>query len=339
MPTPAPTAAPTPELSLVVPVLDEAENIRPFLEAIAAEVKTAESLEVLFVDDGSTDGTLAEIEAARLAAPFPVELVSFSRNFGKEAATTAGLDHARGRAVVPIDVDLQDPPEVIDRMLERWRAGDEMVLGLRRDRGEDSLPKRWSALLFYGVAGRISETAIPANAGDFRLMDRRVVEAVRHLREKNRFMKGLLSWPGFRVGVVEYDRPARARGTTKWRVWKLMGFAADGLFGFSTLPLRIWTWLGLATSALAFLYMAYTVAKTLLLGVDVPGYASLLSVTLMLNGLALLGIGVVGEYVGRIFNEVKDRPIYVVRRATLPPAGALSGAVSVAGPERREAAE
>lgn len=308
-----------PELSLVVPVCNEATAIEPFLDTVARDLRSVTSYEVIFVDDGSTDATAVAVFAARETRSEPIELLRLSRNFGKEAATTAGLDYARGQAVVPIDVDLQDPPELIDAMVARWRAGDDVVLAVRAARPEDPVAKRLSARVFYRLAGRISDTAIPQNAGDFRLMDARVVRVVRQLRERNRFMKGLLSWPGFQVGNVQYTRPARAHGTSKWRPRKLLNFALDGIFSFSTVPLRIWTYLGLLVSASAFAYLAFVISKTLITGVSVPGYASTVSFILFFNGLTLLGIGVVGEYVGRIFNEVKNRPIYVLRDATVSP--------------------
>lgn len=310
-----------PEISLVVPVNNEAASIAPFLDALVRDVRSVTSYEVIFVDDGSTDATAATILAARETRKETIELLRLSRHFGKEAATTAGLDHARGRAVVPIDVDLQDPPTLIDAMVARWRGGDDVVLAVRSSRPDDSFVKRASAGLFYRLTGRISDTTIPRNAGDFRLMDARVVRVVRQLRERNRFMKGLLSWPGFKVSTVEYARSARVHGTSKWRLRRLLNFALDGIFSFSTVPLRIWTYLGLLVSTSAFVYLTFVIIKTLATGVSVPGYASTVSFILFFNGLTLLGIGVVGEYVGRIFNEVKKRPIYVVADATVSPAG------------------
>jgi len=308
---------PRPELSLVVPVYNEEAGIAPFLDAVAGDLRAVERFEVIFVDDGSSDATAACVLAERERRPFPVELLRFSRNFGKEAATTAGLDHARGRAVVPIDVDLQDPPALIDQMVARWRDGDDVVLAVRAGRPDDAVSKRLSARLFYRLANRISDSAMPENAGDFRLLDEKVVRVIRQLRERNRFMKGLLSWPGFCVGTVTYTRPQRAAGASKWRPHRLFNFALDGIFGFSTVPLRLWTYLGLLVSASAFGYLAFVIGKTLITGVQVPGYASTVSFILFFNGLTLLGIGVVGEYVGRIFNEVKARPIYVLRESTL----------------------
>ena len=305
------------ELSLIVPVLDEAASIDAFLHEIAEAITETDRFEVIFVDDGSTDDTVARILAARQTCDFPIELIELSRNFGKEAAVTAGLDAAGGDAVVPIDVDLQDPPALVNDMLRRWRDGADIVLAIRRQRREDSLAKRLSAELFYRVANLISDTAIPRNAGDFRLMDRRVVNVVRGLRERNRFMKGLLSWPGFRTEAVYYDRTGRAHGQSKWRPGRLLRFALDGIFGFSTLPLRLFTYLGLAVSGGAFVYLGFLVIHTLATGNAVPGYASLASFILFFNGLTLLGIGILGEYIGRIYGEVKARPIYVVARNSL----------------------
>jgi glycosyltransferase involved in cell wall biosynthesis len=306
-----------PDLSFIVPVLNEEDNVDFFLQTLREQVLSVQRYEVIFVDDGSTDDTAARIRSARATFPFPVELIRLSRNFGKEAALTAGLDHARGRAVVPIDADLQHPPRIVDEMVAQWRRGYDVVLAVRNQRTEHSVLKRSSARAFYRLANRITDSAIPENAGDFRLMDARVVDAVRRLRERNRFMKGILSWPGFRVVRIGYDQAPRLHGESKWRLRKLIGFALDGVFGFSTLPLRIWTYLGLAVSASAFVYLVVIVLQKLFGGIDVPGYASLVSFMLLFNGLTLIGIGIVGEYVGRVYNEVKQRPIYVVRDSTL----------------------
>lgn len=305
------------DLSFVVPVFNEAANIASFLQALHVHVRSVARFEVIFVDDGSTDDTAARIYQSRTTVPFSVELIGLSRNFGKEAALTAGLDHARGRAVVPIDVDLQHPPDVVDEMVALWRHGYDVVLPVRNQRTERSALKRSSARAFYRLANRIAESAIPENAGDFRLMDARVVDAVCRLRERNRFMKGILSWPGFKVVQIGYDQAPRLHGESKWRLSKLVRFALDGVFGFSTLPLRVWTYLGFGVSASAFVYLLVVLLQKLFVGIDVPGYASLVSFILLFNGLTLIGIGIVGQYVGRVYNEVKGRPIYVVRESTL----------------------
>ena len=309
----------TPELSIVVPVKDEEEAIgaflarmTPILDQLYAGVAAADGWEILFVDDGSTDATLARIATAHARDP-RIRALSLSRNFGKEAALSAGLDHARGQAVIPIDVDLQDPPEVIGDMLERWRAGFEIVYGVRRNRSTDSFSKRMSADLYYRVHNLLSPDKIPEHAGDFRLLDRVVVDVIRQMPERNRFMKGLFSWGGFRQAAVEYDRVGRTAGETKFRPWKLWTLALDGITSGSTIPLRIWSYVGVLIAFAAMLYAAYLIAKTILFGIDVPGYASLMVVMLFFGGLQLVSLGILGEYVGRILIETKQRPLYVVR--------------------------
>lgn len=310
----------TPELSIVVPVKDEESAIDPFvarvaplLELLYADTPPADGWEILFVDDGSRDGTLARIAAAHARDP-RVRAISLSRNFGKEAALSAGLDHARGQAVVPIDVDLQDPPEAIGDMLAKWREGYEVVYGVRRDRSSDSWSKRASADLYYRVHNWLSPDKIPEHAGDFRLLDRMVVDVICQMPERNRFMKGLFSWGGFRQTAVEYDRVSRTTGETKFRPWKLWTLALDGITSGSTIPLRVWSYVGVLIAFAAMLYAGYLVAKTIIFGVDVPGYASLMVAMLFFGGLQLVSLGILGEYVGRILIETKQRPIYIVRR-------------------------
>lgn len=310
----------TPELSIVVPVKDEEEavghflaRLTPILDRLYAGTARADGWEILFVDDGSTDATLARIAVAHARDP-RIRALSLSRNFGKEAALSAGLDHARGQAVIPIDVDLQDPPEVIGDMLDRWRAGYEIVYGVRRNRSTDSFSKRMSADLYYRVHNLLSPDKIPEHAGDFRLLDRVVVDVIRQMPERNRFMKGLFSWGGFRQAAVEYDRVGRTAGETKFRPWKLWTLALDGITSGSTIPLRIWSYVGVLIAFAAMLYAAYLIAKTLIFGIDVPGYASLMVVMLFFGGLQLVSLGILGEYVGRILIETKQRPLYVVRR-------------------------
>ncbi|HWI75541.1 MAG TPA: glycosyltransferase family 2 protein, partial [Sphingomicrobium sp.] len=236
----------SPTLSIVVPVKNEEEAIGPFVERVSAildSIGEADGWEILFVDDGSSDSTLAVIIAANQRDP-RVRALSLSRNFGKEAALSAGLDHARGRAVIPMDVDMQDPPEVLPEMVAKWRDGFEMVFGIRRCRKEDSVAKRMTADLYYRAHNFVSEDKIPANAGDFRLLDRKVVEVIRALPERNRFMKGLFAWAGFKQASVEYDRAERETGSTKFNYWKLWTLALDGITSASTLPLRIWSYIG-----------------------------------------------------------------------------------------------
>lgn len=306
------------QLSLLVPVKDEEEalplfldRVVPVLDALRVDGETV-PWEILFVDDGSQDRTLASIMTAHVADARVVGL-SLSRNFGKEAALSAGLDHARGQVVIPIDVDLQDPPEVIGAMLEKWREGFDVVYGVRRDRMTDSLPKRLTADLYYRAHNRLSHDKIPEHAGDFRLLDRKVVDVIRRMPERNRFMKGLFAWSGFRQAAVEYDRNEREHGKTKFNYWKLWTLAIDGITSASTAPLRIWSYLGGLIALVGLLFALWIVVRTVLYGVDVRGYPSLMVAILFFGGLQLLSLGILGEYVGRVLIEVKQRPIYVVR--------------------------
>ena len=304
-----------PLLSIVVPVKDEENAVRPFVERVSAildQIAAKESWEILFIDDGSSDETIAAVAAAHFREP-RVRALSLSRNFGKEAAISAGLDHARGQAVVPMDVDLQDPPEVLIEMVEKWREGYEMVFGVRRNRASDSLPKRLTADLYYRAHNWMSHDKIPENAGDFRLLDRKVVDAIRKLPERNRFMKGLFAWAGFRQAAVEYDRVERNVGTTKFNYWKLWTLALDGITSASTAPLRVWSYVGAVIAFFAMCYAVFIAARTLLFGVDMPGYASIMVSVLFLGGVQLISLGILGEYVGRVLTETKQRPLYVVR--------------------------
>ncbi len=306
-----------PVLSVIVPVKDEDVAIQAFVTRVSAVIEAlddpaATSYEILFIDDGSTDNTMTAIAAAHLGNP-NVRAISLSRNFGKEAALSAGLDHARGAAVVPMDVDLQDPPEVLAEMVEKWRAGFDTIYGVRRDRATDSLPKRLSADLYYKAHNWLSSDKIPDHAGDFRLLDRRVVDVIRALPERNRFMKGLFAWSGFKSASVEYVRAERALGTTKFRPWKLWTLALDGITSSSTAPLRIWTSVGAVIAALSFLYALFIITKALFFGIAVAGYASLMVAVLFFGGLQLLSLGILGEYVGRIMIETKQRPLYIIR--------------------------
>lgn len=328
-----------PLLTIIVPVLDEAASIPGFLAALApicARV-TAEhgvACELLFVDDGSTDGTGAALLATPCAVP--LGLVTLSRNFGKEAAMTAGLAEAAGDAVVVMDVDLQDPPDLVVEMVARWRAGAPVVLARRSDRTSDTFLKAQSANWFYRLHNRISHVQIPPNVGDFRLMDRQVVEAVNALPENRRFMKGIFAWVGFTPEVIDYVRPVRAEGRSRFTGWKLWRFAVEGITSFSEVPLVVWTYVGFTISLTAFVYAGFIVVRTLAFGADVPGYASLLTGVLFLGGIQILGIGVLGEYIGRIYSEVKRRPPYVIARRD-PPAPRHEGRART--PPARDAAE
>jgi glycosyltransferase involved in cell wall biosynthesis len=292
---------------------DEVDGL-PFFFARLLPVLTAsaETFEIICINDGSQDGTLECLRAWQVTES-RLRVIDLSRNFGKEAALTCGLDHARGRAVIPIDADLQDPPELIVEMISLWRQGFDVVLAQRTDRSSDGWLKRQTAQWFYRLHNAISEPSISVNVGDFRLMDRRVVDALKRLPERHRFMKGLFAWVGFRQAIIPYAREPRSAGKTKFSGWRLWNFALEGITSFSTMPLRIWTYVGLVIAGLAFVFGFFVIARTLLLGRDLPGYASLISVILFLGGVQLIGLGVLGEYLGRIYGEAKGRPIYIVR--------------------------
>lgn len=305
----------TKKITLVAPFYNEEAGVASFFERINtafAPIRELYDLEVVCVNDGSRDRTLEALKLAQLSNTY-IRIVDFSRNFGKEAAITAGLDFATGDAVVPIDSDLQHPPEAVLDMIEKWEAGYEVVLARRIDRETDRAIQKITARAFYEVSRHISHIDIPADVGDFRLMDRKVVDAVKSLRENCRFMKGILAWVGFRTTVINYRVEPRKHGNSSFNTWKLWNFALEGITSFSTLPLRMWTYIGGLVSLLAFLYALVLVIKTLLFGADAPGYASLMVVVLFATGVQLIGIGVLGEYVGRVFLEVKGRPTYIVR--------------------------
>lgn len=301
-------------ISILVPMHNESSVVEMFFAAMERTLDpTLADFEFVCVDDGCTDDTLAKLKVIA-QRDSRVKIVSFSRNFGKEAAMSAALDHATGTAVIPIDADLQDPPELINDMIRAWQSGYDVVYAKRASRESDSLMKRRTAGLFYRVFNAVSDTPIPENVGDYRLMSRRVVEVIRSLPEKDRFMKGLFSWPGFKTTTIEFNRQTRAEGTTKFNYWKLWNFAISGITSFSTVPIRIGTYLGLVISLASFIYAAYVVVRTLVYGVDVPGYSSLIVIILFLGGVQLVVMGLMGEYIGRIYKEVKGRPIYVVDR-------------------------
>nr|WP_218584076.1 glycosyltransferase family 2 protein [Pseudomonas akapageensis] len=298
---------------MIVPVFNEEQTIEVFYRTVRNEPSLSEfTVEIVFVNDGSSDRTetlinsLAEVDDEVL-------VITFSRNFGKESALFAGLEHATGEAVIPIDVDLQDPINVIALLIERWQAGAEVVLAKRRNRTSDSYLKRHSAAIFYHLHNRIAFTKIEENVGDFRLMDRKVVDAILQMPEHQLFMKGVLSWVGFDTVIVEYDRAPRVAGVSKFNGWKLWNLALEGITSFSTVPLRLWTYIGGAVSLFALSYAVYMVLKKIFLGNDVPGYPSLMTAILFLGGVQLIGIGVLGEYIGRIYLETKHRPRYVLK--------------------------
>ncbi|MCU0123848.1 glycosyltransferase family 2 protein [Pseudomonas vlassakiae] len=301
------------DISLIVPVFNEEQAIRPFYDAVRqALANQADQVELIFINDGSLDGTEKQIRQLIAGDP-DVALIDLSRNFGKEAALFAGLEQACGDAVIPIDVDLQDPVEVIPKLIEQWRAGFDVVLAKRRDRSCDSYLKRCTAAGFYLLLNRISQIRIEENVGDFRLLDRKVVEVIKSMPEQQLFMKGMLSWPGFKTAVVEYDRASRTAGKSRFNGWKLWNLALDGITSFSTMPLRLWTYVGGVIALLALLSAACQVIDKWLFGNPVPGYPSLMTAILFLGGVQLIGIGVLGEYIGRIYMESKHRPRYVIR--------------------------
>ncbi len=301
-----------PLLSLVVPVFNEEESIDLFLDTVAPLMeRDGLRFEIVFVNDGSRDNTLARL-LDRGALDRRLRIVNLSRNFGKEAALTAGIDHAKGDVIVPMDIDLQDPPELIEPFMARWREGYDIVYGVRTQRAWDTAAKRLSANWFYRVFNSMSPVRIPENVGDFRLVDRRAVDVLRQLPERNRFMKGLFAWVGFNAVGVPYDRPQRAAGSSKFNLWRLLNFALDGVVSFSTAPLRAWFYVGVVIATFAVLYALFIVTRVLIFGIDTPGYASLLIAVLLMGAIQLLSLGIIGEYLGRLFLEVKGRPIYVV---------------------------
>lgn len=299
------------KISLVVPVFNEEEAIPIFYREVRNSLEEWD-VEIVFVNDGSSDGTEAIINALAISDP-SVKPISFTRNFGKEPALFAGLEYATGDAVIPIDVDLQDPINVIPRMIEVWKNGADMVLAKRTDRTSDGHLKRKSAEWFYHLHNKISSPKIEENVGDFRLMSRDVVESIKLLQERNLFMKGILSWVGGKVDVVEYSRAERVAGTSKFNGWKLWNLALEGITSFSTFPLRVWTYLGLIIAGISFIYASYLIADTLIFGNPVRGYPSIMASILFLGGVQLIGVGVLGEYVGRIYIEIKQRPRYILK--------------------------
>lgn len=302
-------------LSIIAPFYNEGDGIDLFYEGICAVIDKIGDLdvEVVCVDDGSRDDTLKKLIAIS-ETDRRFQIIELSRNFGKEAALTAGVDAATGDAVIPIDADLQDPPELIPAMIEEWLKGAEVVLARRIDRTSDSFLKRTTAALFYRLHNRLSTVRIPENVGDFRLMDRIAVDALKQLPEQQRFMKGLFAWVGFKTVTLDYVRKPRLAGYTKFSGPKLWNFALEGITSFSSAPLRIWSYVGAAFALVTIVYALFIVLRTMIYGVDVPGYASLLVLILLFGSLQLISVGILGEYIGRIYLETKDRPLYLVRR-------------------------
>jgi dolichol-phosphate mannosyltransferase len=302
-------------ISVVVPLYDEEGNVVELLARISGVLERAvrergDDYEIIAIDDGSHDRTLTALREAQAGQPRLV-VVSLSRNFGHQIAATAGLDIARGDAVVLIDGDLQDPPELIEAFLDKWRAGYDVVYATRRSRKGESFFKVFTARAFYRVIRRLTKVSIPLDTGDFRLMDRRVVDALGQTRERHRFLRGLVSWVGFKQIGVEYERDRRFSGSTKYPLSKMLRFAFDGIASFSEIPLRFATYFGFVVSAFAFVYTVVVLALKLA-GMNEPGYTSMMVAILFLGGVQLLGIGILGEYVGRIYDQVKGRPLYLI---------------------------
>lgn len=305
----------SPSISLVVPMHNEEGNLSPFFDR--AEKTLSEmgaQWEVIFVNDGSSDNSLPEAVALHEKHD-QIKIVDLSRNFGKEIALSAGLDFASGDVIIEIDADLEHPPEAIVDMIDKWREGCQIVFATRKSRAAEAPLKRISAKLYYRIFGWLSNIENHDKLGDFCLLDRCVVDKLKQFREHNRFMKGLVAWTGFKQGFVSYELGTRTSGETKWNYWRLWNFALEGITSFSSIPLKLWTYVGLVVAALAFLYTGIIVVRTIIFGIDVPGYASLLSVALFLGGIQLISLGVLGEYIGRIYTEVKGRPLYLVQRA------------------------
>lgn len=306
-------SAADPELSIVIPIYNEEQNIDYLFERLELTLdRIGLSYEVICINDGSRDRTLEKL-VEHHQRNSRIKVINLSRNFGKELALTAGINFANGLAVIPMDADLQDPPELIENLIEKWREGFDVVYATRRTRQGETWLKRLTANAFYRVIGQMSAITIPCDTGDFRLLDRRVVTALKQLPERTRFMKGLFAWVGFRQTAIYYDRDRRYQGKTKWNYWRLWNFAVDGITSFSLAPLKIWSYIGIILSCIAFSYALFLVLRTLIFGVDVPGYASLMVVLLFLGGMQLVTLGIIGEYLGRVYEEVKGRPLYLIR--------------------------
>lgn len=300
-------------LSIVVPAYNEQEVLREFHRRLSLVLDELEFVcEVVYVNDGSTDATVDVISELRINDS-RVALVDLSRNYGKEVALTAGLDHATGDAVIVIDADLQDPPELIPELISTWREGYDVVYAKRIARDGESWFKKASAHLFYRVVQHFSRVRIPEDTGDFRLLSRRALDSLLKIRERNRFMKGLFAWVGYRQAAVTYRRDPRFAGNTKWNYWKLWNFALDGITSFTVAPLKVASYVGMVIAIGAFAYGLFVIVRTLLFGDPVAGYPSLMVVVLFLGGVQLMALGVIGEYLGRMFEETKQRPLYLVQ--------------------------
>lgn len=308
------------ELSVIVPCYNESEVVEKFFSAMVGNNGILNNLglncELVFINDGSKDNTLELLKAQKEIysnkSNLDIKIVNLSRNFGKEAAMSAGFSVASGEAIVPMDADLQHPASLIPKFVELWRQGYDVVLAKRVNRQDESALKRFCSSIFYKLNNKISEIEIPQNVGDFRLFTKKVLNAINLLPENQRFMKGIFAWVGFRSITIEYEEQERIAGSSKFNGWKLWNFALQGITGFGTLPLRVWTYIGFIVSFLAFIYASFLILRTLIMGIDLPGYASLVVIILFLGGLQLIGIGILGEYVGRIYMESKRRPPFII---------------------------
>ena len=306
-----PVVSSVPDLSVIVSMYNEEDSLKSFFTEIQKVLNSLKkySYEIVCIDDGSTDKTFSLL-TQYAKKDERIKVIKFSRNFGKEYGMMAGLKYCRGKAAIPIDVDLQDPPELIERFVEKWEQGYDMVYGIRKDRQSDTFLKRMTAKMFYKIYNLMTRSPIPYNAGDYRLLDRKVINAILSLRENNIFMKGIFGWTGFKSVGIKYTRQKRVAGESKWNYWKLWNFALDGITASTTLPLRIWSYLGTLLAMSGMAYALYIIIRTIIKGIDVPGYASLLVFILVLGGIQMIILGIIGEYIGRIFMEVKNRPLY-----------------------------
>jgi glycosyltransferase involved in cell wall biosynthesis len=301
------------EISIIVPLYNESENIEHlFTRLITVINQLHTNYEIICINDGSQDDTLNKLIQLHQQNS-AIKIINLSRNFGKEIALSAGIDYASGAAIIPIDADLQDPPELIEQLIAKWREGYDVVYATRRSRQGETWLKKITAKTFYKTISKISPVHIPANTGDFRLLDRQVVEAIKQLPERTRFMKGLFAWVGYKQTSVLFDREPRYGGHSTWNYWKLWNLAIDGITSFSLLPLKVWSYIGVTISLISLFYALILVVRTLIFGIDVPGYASLMVAILFLGGIQLITLGVLGEYLGRVYEEVKGRPLYLIR--------------------------
>lgn len=299
-------------ISIVVPCYNEEDNVKPFLDRITPILEDINlSYEIIFINDGSSDNTLNILKEQKQNKEY-IRILNLSRNFGKEAALTAGLEHSIGEVAIPIDADLQHPPELIIKFIEKWREGYDVVAAKRTTRTGESGIKKLSAKLFYNLNNRISDIEIPRDIGDFRLMSRKVIEALKDLPENQRFMKGIFAWLGFKTTIVKYEQEERQEGESSFNAWKLWNFAIDGITSFSTAPLRVWFYIGLVISFISFLLAVSLLIQVMMDGIVLPGYVSTITMVLFLGGIQLIGIGILGEYIGRIYMESKRRPTYII---------------------------